>query len=133
MVNVDLDAGESAVVAPSDDNILVQLTPAIHARANYPFARDLFLNAIGGFENIMADCVDRGGEAAYCASQVAIADEFYNMTGLAQASCQNLGFVPLQQSRCVGAATAATCGAPTQGDLITQTQSPIKDGCDPTP
>lgn len=83
------------------------------ATNSYPFARDLFLNAIGGFENITADCVARGGSAAYCADEIAIANEFYNMGTVAQNACLTSGFIPKAESECVGAVASAGCGAPT--------------------
>ena len=79
----------------------------------YPFARDLFLNAIGGFQNLTADCTARGGSAAYCADELAIANEFYNMGSVAQTACLNAGFIPKAASDCVGAQATAGCGAPT--------------------
>jgi hypothetical protein len=109
--NRDLDAGEPDAVAPSNANLLPDT--AADLIANYPFARDLFINAIGGAENITADCLARGGSAAYCADQVAIWNEFYNMTPLAQNACSVSGYIPYTESRCQGAVATATCGAPT--------------------
>ncbi|HYO94649.1 MAG TPA: hypothetical protein VER33_09045 [Polyangiaceae bacterium] len=84
--------------------------------SGYPLARDLFLNAIGGFENLTAQCNARlapGTPPQVCADQVAIAQEFYNMTPLATNACIAAGYIPLAASRCVGTTGSAGCGAPT--------------------
>jgi hypothetical protein len=113
---------EAALSAPHDDRqeaARLNGFPADDASIlsfDYPFARELFVNAIGGFENIEIDCLNRGGSAAYCADQIAIAQEFYDMTPLAQTSCSDAGYIPLPSSRCVGAqGTTGTpaCGKPT--------------------
>jgi|GEM_PF-3343493 len=88
---------------------------AINA-GTYKFSRFLWLNAIRGFENIMLDCVDRGGTQAYCESQVRIAQEFFNVGqpgNLVTTACTNAGFIPLTAPICRGAMASATCGAPT--------------------
>jgi len=82
----------------------------------YPFARDLYLSAIGGFENITADCAARGGSAAYCADELAIATAFYTNGSLVQDACVNAGFIKKAAPSCVGAmdvkGTNGACGAP---------------------
>jgi hypothetical protein len=110
---------EAALNAPYDDNqeaVKLAGFPADDSSIvsrDYPFARELFVNAIGGFENITADCLNRGGSAAYCADEVAISQEFYDMTPLARTSCSDAGYIPLSASRCVGAQLTAGCGRPT--------------------
>lgn len=92
---------------PSDANINA---------GTYPFARELFVNAIGGFENITAQCQARlapGTPPEVCADQVRIAREFYDMTPVARNACTTAGYIPLAESRCVGAQASAGCGAPT--------------------
>ena len=85
--------------------------------AEYPFARNLFVNAIGGFENISLDCVDRGGSANWCNDQYKLSLEFYNMTPRVANSCKLAGFIPLAESVCQGAnyldgaIPGAGCGA----------------------
>lgn len=88
----------------------------------YPFSRLLYLVANRGFENIMLDCVDRGGSQKYCEDQVAIANAIYNTSdapgNLVGPICNNAGYIALSQPVCVGGqATTATpttpaCGAP---------------------
>jgi hypothetical protein len=95
----------------------------------YPFARDLYLSALGGFENIKADCESRnGGPSAFCNDEVAIAQAFYDMSPEAQTACGNFGFVPraANSSLCVGAETSAGCGQPDAPALG-------RAECDPTP
>jgi hypothetical protein len=93
----------------------------------YKFSRYLWMNAIRGFENIMLDCVDRGGTQAYCEAQVAIAQEFLNVGqpgNRVTTACTNAGYIPLPAAICRGAATSATCGAPaTPADCTIDTRS----------
>lgn len=82
----------------------------------YPFARNLFVNATRGFENIMVDCKNRGGSKAYCEDQRRIAQEFFNMGqpgNLLPQICSNAGYIPLDAAVCKGATASAACGAPT--------------------
>jgi hypothetical protein len=94
--------------APSDTNLTTV--------GSYPFARDLYIAAIGGFENITADCQARNGGASsqFCADQVAIAQAFYDMTPDAVAACAESGYIPKAASECAGAqiASGVTCGKP---------------------
>jgi hypothetical protein len=80
---------------------------------SYPFTRPMFVSAIGGFENITVDCQARGGSAGYCADQLTIAREFYDMTPLVRNACLTAGFVPIDDPICVGSQATAGCGAPT--------------------
>jgi hypothetical protein len=91
----------------------IQVNDTNVLNGSYPFARDLFLTAIGGFENITADCVARGGSAAFCQDELTIANEFYNMGPVAQNACLTSGFIPKVSSECRGAQATAGCGAPT--------------------
>ncbi|HEY8943500.1 MAG TPA: hypothetical protein VIM73_04520 [Polyangiaceae bacterium] len=107
---------------PSDSDIITD---------NYPISRSLFINAIGGFENIAADCAARGGSAEYCADQLEFTRRFYNMTAgsAVAAACTDNGFIPIVDpvaacgsdpvcnamqtkwdTRCVGSQGAASCG-----------------------
>jgi hypothetical protein len=86
---------------------------AITTPGQYPFVWDLFMSAIGGFENITLDCAARGGSAEYCADEVAIANEFFNMTPNVQSACRASGYVPKVESTCVGTQAVSGCGAPT--------------------
>lgn len=79
----------------------------------YPFARELFVNALNGFENITADCLARGGHPDYCADEVTLAQEFYDHTAVVQNACSDNGFIPLTDSQCVGTQGSAGCGRPT--------------------
>jgi hypothetical protein len=81
----------------------------------FPLARDLWFNAIGGMEQITAQCLARGDNADFCAEQKRIADEFWG-TGLGgnitSGLCEEAGFVakPRADVSCRG--VTATCGAP---------------------
>jgi hypothetical protein len=79
----------------------------------YPFTRDMYVSALGGFENVTVDCQARGGSAGYCADQLSIARTLYEMGPLAQEACSFGGFVPIFDPICVGTQSAAGCGAPT--------------------
>lgn len=84
--------------------------------ARYPMTSFMFLNAIRGFENIMRDCVDRGGREAYCEDQARIAREMYGVGqpgNLMNEICPSSGYVALDHAVCVGAQESAGCGAPT--------------------
>jgi hypothetical protein len=104
--------------SPSDTNLTTV--------GAYPFARDLYIAAIGGFENITADCQARNGGASsqFCADQVAFAQAFYDMTPDAMAACAESGYIPKATSECVGAqiASGVTCGKPA---------AQAKSECDP--
>jgi hypothetical protein len=110
---------EAAVTAPFDiDQEPVRLqdfspSDAEISSFSYPFARELFVNALNGFENISTDCALRGGHPDYCADQLRLAQEFYNHTPLVQAACTDNGYIPLSDSTCVGAQGSAGCGRPT--------------------
>jgi hypothetical protein len=103
-------------LAPSDEAVIA---------FDYAFTRELFLNAIGGFENITADCKVRNGLAIgdpvtpdYCLDEVTLATEFYNNSARVQSACTAAGFIPIPGgSVCRGATGPATCGAPTQQPL----------------
>jgi len=96
-----------AYITPNDADIL---------SFNYPFSRDLYLSAIGGFENLTADCLARGGSTNYCNDELAIANAFYANGPLVQNACVNAGFVARPAALCVGAmdvlGTNGACGAP---------------------
>lgn len=83
---------------------------------NYAIARNLWINATHGFENISDDCAGRGGTAADCADELAIATALYNTTNVPGNTvgdiCLASGFVPLPNIECRGTA-AVGCGAPT--------------------
>lgn len=121
----------------TDANVLGSLAdkglPAGQANAaDYVFARYLYFGAIGGFRNITADCVARGGSAAFCADEVTLVKEFtdnYTVPGTGGAAvCAATGFIALPASnsttdaqgnpvdlhecRSALGATANTCGAP---------------------
>jgi hypothetical protein len=101
--------GSGGAVPPSDAALL---------SGEYPFWRDLFINAIGGFENITTDCVDRitpGASTKRCADQVSVATAFYNMApgDAVSTIIRNAGFVPFPAAQCVGTQGSAGCGAPT--------------------
>jgi hypothetical protein len=101
--------------APSDTNVTTV--------GAYPFSRDLYISAIGGFENITADCQARNGNASsqYCADEVAIAQAFYDMDANAVNACATSGFIPKAVSECVGAFPGSGCGS----------TSTTKTDCDP--
>jgi hypothetical protein len=121
--NNDTDFNEPVQLkdrGPSDANIL---------DGSYVFARDLYVNALNGFENLTADCRARHGLAptdptpAFCLDEKLIADAFYNMGAVGNPVadiCEDAGFIPIRPAGpgtpiapiCRGAATAATCGAP---------------------
>jgi hypothetical protein len=95
----------------------------------YKFSRKLFLNAIGGFENLSADCTNRGGTVNECADELDIANEFYNYGAVGNRIaplCTASGFIPMPAMECIGAmhssATNNACGA-------TATQAP--SACQP--
>jgi hypothetical protein len=97
----------------------------------YPLSRDLFISAIGGFENITADCLARGGSTNYCNDELKIAQEFYNNTTTVQNACTTAGFLAKPTTgplKCIGAmdakATNGLCGAPAD-----QTANPT--ACEP--
>ena len=109
--SADNEPFKLAGVAPRDDDI-----------AGYPASRALYVNAIGGFENISADCAARGENAQWCADQLAIANQFYadldgadadNIGDTTQA-CLAAGYIPRTAAsrQCVGAAGNAGCGQP---------------------
>jgi hypothetical protein len=90
------------------------------ANGTYPFARPLYLNALGGFENVSADCAARrsaspaspsGADVEWCADQLTIANAFYNIGPASPASnaCIAAGYIPRQDPTCVG---QTSCGAP---------------------
>lgn len=84
---------------------------------NYGIARDLWINAPHGFENLSDDCAGRGGTAADCADELAIATALYNTTNVPGNTvgdiCLASGFVPLPDITCKGTTANAGCGAPT--------------------
>jgi hypothetical protein len=109
-------AREAAVEAPYDDRQEAVRVNAFEADdPGYPMRRPLYLSAIGGFENITADCLDRGGSAALCADQLAIAQSFFDMDANARAACTNAGFLLNPDnggaSICVSSVATSGCGA----------------------
>jgi ABC-type phosphate transport system substrate-binding protein len=115
---------EQASTDPFDDDqepvALNGFSPSnAHINAGeYPFSRNLYVNALGGYENISLDCVDRGGSAHWCNDQYKLSLEFYNMTPRVKTACTIAGFIPLAESVCQGsnftdgAIPGAGCGAP---------------------
>ena len=102
-----------AVLEPYDDlHEPVRVNGIQGDSLGYPMSRELFISAIGGFENITIDCLNRGGSAALCADQVTIAQSFFDMDADAVAACEDNGFLALPTgSRCVGTQSATvTCG-----------------------
>jgi hypothetical protein len=107
------DAGSTAKQEPftinaswaTDANVLGSLADkglATPAASDYVFARFLYLGALGGFHNLSNDCLSRGGTAAFCADELALAQEFtthYNdpTTG-GGAVCAHTGFIALPPS-----------------------------------
>lgn len=83
--------------------------------ADYGFARNLWVNALHGFENLTDDCLGRGASAAHCADEKAIAMEFYNTTVGSRVGdlCSASGYIPRLAIECKGATESAGCGAPT--------------------
>jgi hypothetical protein len=94
------------VTAPSDTG----LTTTDPTQA-YPFARSLFINAIGGFGNITADCTARGGSAAYCADEVTIVNALLNQSAGTQTIIRNAGFIPNVTGVCVNPPASVGCGS----------------------
>jgi hypothetical protein len=90
------DGSELSAVYPADEGYFVP---------DYPLGRELFVNAIGGFSSITADCLARGGSAAYCADQVLIAETFYDPAqyangGLVKTALEGSGYLALRAPRC---------------------------------
>lgn len=85
------------------------------AGGTYPFARELWINALNGFENMSADCAARGESPQYCADQLAIANAFFNVgqPGNPVAGiCQAAGYIGRSAPLCVGTQASAGCGRP---------------------
>jgi hypothetical protein len=82
---------------------------------DYRFSRNLWVNAIHGFENITEDCLNRGGSADHCADEAAIAMEFYETSPTSRVGllCNANGYIAKAEIECKGATTSAGCGAPT--------------------
>lgn len=81
----------------------------------YPLARNLWFNAIGGMEQISAQCLARGDTADFCAEEKRIADEFWGagLSGnIVEGLCEEVGFVPLPRADVFCKGPTATCGAP---------------------
>lgn len=91
----------------------------------YPLASEMYLAAIGGFEDLNEDCEDRGhrnlsGADDYCFAQYEVAIASYVMSPPVQSGVSQLGYVPIPMdypNRCVGAMSSAGCGAPTSQPL----------------
>jgi hypothetical protein len=108
---------------------------------NYPISRTLFLNAIGGFENINEDCAARspgdGSRSEYCDDEMEFSRRFYAMGTDTRAACEVNGFIPIvpdaAPSSCGGNATcnadmAARWAARCVGSVTGETGS-IPAGC----
>ena len=79
---------------------------------HYPLSRSLFINAIGGFENTVADCAARGGSQEYCSDEAEFARRFYQMGTAARNACLDNGFIPIVPDAAVpGCNGDATCNA----------------------
>jgi hypothetical protein len=92
---------------------------------DYGFARNLWVNATHGFENLTADCLARGGSVDNCANELLIAQEFYNTGDPGNRIgplCAAAGYIPKSAIECKGATQSAGCGAPT---------SQVKADCEP--
>jgi len=77
---------------------------------HYPLSRSLYVNAIGGFENVVADCVARGGSQEYCSDEAEFARRFYQMGDAARNACLDNGFIPIVPDATVpGCAGDSTC------------------------
>jgi hypothetical protein len=115
--------------------------------ADYPFARFLYLSAIGGFGNITADCIARGGSTQYCADEVKIVNAFFGSNYDTQGGpvCASAGFITLPSTQtdvlgnsqslreCRGAfgpgASGGLCGA--TGPARQDGSLAPADGCSP--
>lgn len=101
---------EAADRAPDDDNQEVIRLPGADGNSsvpsdteiitdNYPISRSLFLNAIGGFENIQEDCAARsptdGTRSEYCDDQAEFTRRFYAMNADVRTACEVNGFIPV--------------------------------------
>jgi hypothetical protein len=103
------DDKEEAIQLPGNGGGYAAPANAQIIKDNYPISRSLFVNAIGGFENIDEDCAARspgdGSRAEYCADQAEFARRFYAMGSSVQNACLVNGFIPV-----VPDAQPTTCG-----------------------
>jgi hypothetical protein len=91
----------------------------------YPLSVGIYLAAIGGFEDLNADCEARGHRALpgandFCYAQFEVAAAAYAMPENVTTGFSAVGLIPVPQDypgRCVGAHAAAGCGAPTVQSL----------------
>lgn len=101
-----LGVGAGPAVPPRDSAIA----------SGYPLARPLYINAIGGFENLTTDCLARGEDLAWCADQLNIANTFFHMdVGTpAHEACIYAGYSPRTAATvtCRGSADSSGCGQP---------------------
>lgn len=91
-------------------------TDAAVVSGAFPLARELWFNAIGGMEQITAQCLARGDNADFCAEQKRIADEFWGagLSGnIVEGLCDEAGFVSKPRADVFCKGPSATCGAPT--------------------
>lgn len=86
----------------------------------YPIARSLFINAIGGFENIEEDCLARGGSAEYCSDEVEFARRFYDQVPGVTEACSSNGFIPITNpvDTCTTNADCAITGSIAGGTCV---------------
>jgi len=111
----------------TDANVLNALADnglgaAARTVTNYPFARFLYMSALGGFGNITTDCKARGGSDNYCADEVKLANTFWSGAAATNNVCGSAGFInlPVTQAdangvaqpmrECRGAIVSAGCG-----------------------
>lgn len=108
----------AGTITQPTDNALTTTDPV----QGYPFARSLFLNAIGGFKNVTADCSARGGSSAYCADEVTIVNSLLHQNASVQQIITQAGFIPFPGGNgvCTSPLAAATCGDPVASDCTPQ-------------
>jgi hypothetical protein len=95
--------GDGLPTVPNDREIITD---------HYPISRSLFVNAVGGFENISADCLARGGTAEYCSDEAEFIRRFYAMGTIARDACTVNGFIPVVPDAApAGCGGDATCNA----------------------
>jgi hypothetical protein len=93
------------ITAPSDS----ALTTTDPTQA-YPLASSLFINAIGGFRNITADCLARGGDEGFCGDEVTIANAFLHPSGSTKSIIGDAGYTPLDAPLCMSPFATIGCG-----------------------
>lgn len=120
-------AGREQATFPANDAVNTALTlnsqdpinPLSPTFPTYPMGRKLYINAIGGFDNLSTQCANdlTNESSTYCSDQVEMINWFRNPANAA-AACIGGGYVPIYAPgtttptvSCVGASTAAGCGS----------------------